>query len=47
MLAAFAPAAWRDAALLISMLCWCAAFALYLAVYAPYLLKARIDGKEG
>ena len=46
-LAAFAPGAWRDAALLISMLCWCAAFALYLAVYAPYLLKARIDGKEG
>lgn len=44
-LAAFVP--WRDAALLLSGAAWCVAFALYLAVYAPYLMKARIDGKEG
>ena len=46
-LAAFVPGAWRDGALLVSAVCWCAAFGLYLAVYTPYLLKARIDGKEG
>jgi uncharacterized protein involved in response to NO len=26
---------------------WTAAFVLYLLVYAPYLVRARIDGKEG
>ncbi len=37
----------RDAALLISAACWAAAFLLYVAVYAPYLMAARVDGKEG
>ncbi|MDO8305937.1 MAG: NnrS family protein [Herminiimonas sp.] len=37
----------RDTALIVSTLCWAAAFALYVAVYAPYLLRARIDGREG
>lgn len=46
-LAAYAPGSWREAALLASGVCWSAAFVLYLVVYTPYLLKARIDGKEG
>ncbi|MES2323561.1 MAG: NnrS family protein [Pseudomonadota bacterium] len=46
-LAGFAPADWRDAALLLSALCWSASFALFIVVYAPYLWRARIDGKEG
>ena len=45
--AAFELHGWRDAALVLSTLCWSAAFILYVAVYAPYLLRARIDGKEG
>lgn len=46
-LAAFIPAGWREAALVASGACWTAAFILFLAVYAPYLWRARIDGKEG
>lgn len=46
-LAGPAPAAWRSALLLASGLCWSLSFALYLAVYTPYLWRARIDGKEG
>ncbi|MFJ7566142.1 NnrS family protein [Herminiimonas sp. NPDC097707] len=45
--AAFELFGWRDAVLVFSTLCWSAAFILYVAVYAPYLLRARIDGKEG
>lgn len=45
--AAFELFGWRDAALVFSTLCWSAAFILYVVVYAPYLLRARIDGKEG
>ncbi len=45
--AGFAPAPWRDGALLLSALCWSLSFALFIAVYAPYLWRARIDGKEG
>jgi uncharacterized protein involved in response to NO len=37
----------RDFLLLGSALAWSAAFLLYLAVYAPYLSQARIDGREG
>ena len=33
--------------LILSMLCWTATFAIYLAVYGPYLVNARIDGLEG
>lgn len=46
-LAGPAPASWRTALLLASGLCWTLSFAVYLAVYTPYLWRARIDGKEG
>jgi uncharacterized protein involved in response to NO len=46
-LAGFAPGGWREPALLLSGLCWTLAFALFIAAYAPFLLRARIDGKEG
>jgi uncharacterized protein involved in response to NO len=26
---------------------WCAAFALYVWVYAPFLARPRLDGKPG
>lgn len=45
--AALAPAQWREHALLASTVCWSAAFLLYLAVYGPYLLQTRIDGRDG
>ena len=38
---------WRAAALATSALCWTLSFALFLAVYAPYLWHRRVDGKEG
>lgn len=37
----------RNAALLVTAACWSAAFLLYVAVYGPYLFKARVDGREG
>jgi uncharacterized protein involved in response to NO len=37
----------RQAALIASVACWSGAFLLYLWVYAPYLSRARIDGREG
>lgn len=37
----------RNAALLVSTLCWSAAFLLYLIGYAPLLWRPRIDGREG
>jgi uncharacterized protein involved in response to NO len=46
-LAAFVPMQWRGPALVLSGVCWCVAFMLYLAVYAPYLWRPRIDGKAG
>ncbi len=45
--AGLAPHAWRTGALVLSALCWSLSFALFLAVYAPYLWRARLDGKEG
>lgn len=44
--AALAPAV-RDAALIGAAVCWSSAFLAYLFIYAPYLVRARIDGKEG
>jgi uncharacterized protein involved in response to NO len=41
------PANARDFVLVGSALAWSAAFVVYLAVYAPYLCRARIDGREG
>lgn len=37
----------RDVALIAAGACWSAAFIAYLATYTPYLLRARIDGREG
>jgi uncharacterized protein involved in response to NO len=37
----------RDGALLVATVAWCSAFLLYLIVYAPYLCRARVDGREG
>lgn len=45
--AALVPPQWRHTALLLSGACWSVSFALFLVVYAPYLWRARIDGKEG
>jgi uncharacterized protein involved in response to NO len=37
----------RNAALLISTVCWSAAFLLYLIGYGPLLWRARVDGRDG
>ena len=37
----------RQLALLISAVCWSAGFMVYLWVYAPYLWRARLDGRDG
>lgn len=37
----------RPAMLLVAAACWSAAFVLYVAVYAPYLTSARVDGRDG
>lgn len=37
----------RPAMLVIAAACWSAAFLLYVVVYAPYLLRARVDGRDG
>lgn len=45
--AALASGRGRDAGLLAAAVFWSAAFILYVAVYAPYLSRPRIDGREG
>ena len=45
--AGMAPLQWRNGLLVAAGACWSIAFALYLLVYAPYLWRARVDGKEG
>ena len=45
--AGIAPVDWRAVLLAASAFCWSLSFALLLLVYAPYLWRARIDGKEG
>jgi uncharacterized protein involved in response to NO len=45
--AGMAPPQWRASALSIAGACWSLAFALFLLVYAPYLWRPRVDGKEG
>jgi uncharacterized protein involved in response to NO len=45
--AALAAGGARTASLVAAAGCWSAAFVLYLVVYAPYLSRPRIDGKEG
>ncbi len=38
---------WYSILLYVSTLCWLAAFALFVFVYAPILASSRIDGQEG
>lgn len=38
---------WLVAALVVSATAWSMAFAVYLAVYTPWLLQTRLDGKDG
>ncbi|PHV15238.1 hypothetical protein CSQ90_19670 [Janthinobacterium sp. BJB303] len=47
LLAAVGPAPLLMPALLAAGLCWTLAFVLYAVVYAPYLWRARVDGREG
>jgi uncharacterized protein involved in response to NO len=47
LLAAAGPVGLRDVAMTASATCWSLAFLGYIAVYGPYLLRARLDGKEG
>lgn len=37
----------RSTLLVITAAAWSCAFILYVAVYGPYLLRARVDGREG
>src|SRR5690606_18275215 len=37
----------REIALLATGVAWTVSFLLYVVTYAPYLLRARSDGKEG
>lgn len=47
LLAAVGPTALSLPFLLAAGLCWSLAFALFVVVYAPYLWRARVDGREG
>jgi uncharacterized protein involved in response to NO len=38
---------WLPLALVISAAAWSVAFAIYLFIYTPWLLKTRFDGKDG
>ena len=38
---------WLVHALVCAALAWTAAFAIYLFVYGPWLVKTRLDGKDG
>jgi uncharacterized protein involved in response to NO len=38
---------WLAASLWAAALAWSAAFVIYLAVFAPWLMSARVDGKDG
>lgn len=37
----------RDPMLMLAAACWGAAFLIYVAVYGPYLARARVDGRDG
>jgi len=45
--AAFNLHGFYQTGLVLSAVCWTLAFILYVMVYAPYLMRARIDGREG
>jgi uncharacterized protein involved in response to NO len=36
-----------ETTVIVSGICWSAAFLLYAVAYAPYLARARLDGKPG
>jgi uncharacterized protein involved in response to NO len=38
---------WLPMALVIAATAWSLSFAIYLFIYAPWLLKTRLDGKDG
>jgi uncharacterized protein involved in response to NO len=38
---------WFTGALLAAALAWSAAFAIYLFIYTPWLVRTRLDGKDG
>lgn len=38
---------WLPLALVLSAAAWSVAFAIYLFIYTPWLLKTRVDGKDG
>ncbi|MCY1373438.1 NnrS protein [compost metagenome] len=39
--------AWLPLALVVAAAAWSVAFAIYLFIYTPWLLKTRFDGKDG
>jgi uncharacterized protein involved in response to NO len=45
--AAIDMAGLRSSMLVTATLAWAAAFLLYVMVYGPYLVRARIDGRDG
>lgn len=38
---------WLAPSLVLAAAAWCIAFAIYLAVYTPWLVQTRLDGKDG
>ena len=46
-LAPLAAPAWLQPLLVAAALAWCAAFAIYLAVFVPWLSSTWLDGKDG
>jgi uncharacterized protein involved in response to NO len=44
--AAMVPA-WRMPVLVLAAACWSTAFVTYVLVYGPYLMRPRVDGREG
>lgn len=38
---------WYAAALVVAALAWSTAFAIYLGLYTPWLVRTRLDGKDG
>ena len=38
---------WLVPSLVLAAAAWCAAFVIYLFVYAPWLVQTRLDGKDG
>ncbi|KFI09086.1 NnrS family protein [Massilia sp. BSC265] len=45
--AALGDAGLREWGLVVATVCWSLAFALFCVVYGPYLMRPRVDGREG